>query len=158
MAEPRAALGVEFQDVVASAGIDVAEARACVYLPSDRAMRCWVSFAAPDRASGTSACESGKPRALEPERLDANADPFSELLTHDTRFERRADSAYRYLAFGADGRIVGGVNLSNVRRRLLVEATVRPINRASIRVLEHTALPRGAVPHAASNSTASGST
>ena len=88
--------------------------------------------------------------------------------------DRRADSGYQYLAFGADGRIVGGVNLRNVRRGHFrsaelgyhvgeretgqgfasaavalcmreafgalglwrVEATVRPTNRASIRVLE----------------------
>jgi len=30
--------------------------------------------------------------------------------------ERRADEGFQYLAFGADGRIVGGVNLRNVRR------------------------------------------
>ena len=88
--------------------------------------------------------------------------------------ERRADTAYRFVAFGADGRIVGGVNLSKVRRGHFrsaelgyhvgerevgrgfasaavalclreafgalglwrIEATVRPIHQASIRVLE----------------------
>ena len=87
---------------------------------------------------------------------------------------RRADSGYQYLVFGTDGRIVGGVNLRDVRRGHYrsaelgyhvgereigrgfasaavalclgeafgaldlwrVEAAVRPINRASIRVLE----------------------
>jgi len=88
---------------------------------------------------------------------------------------RRADRGYQYLAFGADGRIVGGVNLRDVRRQhhrsaelgfhvgeretgrgfasaavawclreafgpldlWRLEATVRPVNLASIRVLEH---------------------